>query len=97
MNSRLNRLAERRESLVAQAAAQRNALAQNVAPWRAPLALADRGMEALRYIRRHPALLLGAALMFAAWRPGRAGKWTRFLWAGWQVGRRVFKNDMPLK
>ena len=40
MNSTLTQLAERREHLVAQAAAQRTALAQNAAPWRAPLALA---------------------------------------------------------
>jgi len=92
MNRTLNRLAERREQLVAQAAAQRHALAQAVAPWRAPLALADRGVEALRAIGRHPVLLLGAALALATLRPGRAGKWVRRLWAGWRIGRRVFRN-----
>lgn len=92
MNSKLTQLAERRDHLVAQAAAQRTALAQNAAPWRAPLALADRGVEALRTIRRHPGLLLGAALLLVALRPGRAGKWTRFAWVGWQVGRRVLRR-----
>lgn len=92
MNSTLNRLAERREHLVAQAAAQRTALAQCVAPWRAPLALADRGLEGLRTLRRHPALVLGAAVVFAALRPRRAGKWPRLLWAGWRIGRRMFRN-----
>ncbi|MBI3432926.1 MAG: YqjK-like family protein [Hydrogenophilales bacterium] len=92
MNRTLNRLAARRESLVAQAAAQRNALAQNVAPWRAPLALADRSVEAIRALRRHPALLLGTALVFVAWRPQRVGKWPRMLWAGWRIGRRMFRN-----
>lgn len=92
MNSTLNRLAERREYLVAQAAAQRDALAQNMAPWRAPLAVADRGVQALRSLRRHPALLLGTALVFVAWRPKRVGKWPRMLWAGWQIGRRMFRN-----
>jgi len=92
MNSKLTQLAERREYLVAQAAGQRTALAQNVAPWRAPLALADRGLEALRTIRRHPGLLLGAALLLVALRPGRAGKWTRFAWVGWQVGRRFLRR-----
>jgi len=89
MNGRLTELAERRERLVAQAAAQRTALAQNAAPWRAPLALADRGVEALRTIRRHPAWLLGATLLLVAVRPGRAGRWTRFAWVGWQVGRKL--------
>jgi len=93
MNSTLKRLAERREHLVVQAAAQRNALAQDMAPWRAPLALADRGVEAVRTIRRHPALLLGAAFLFAAIRPKRAGQWTRYLWIGWQLGRKMMLRN----
>ena len=92
MNSTLTQLAERREHLVAQAAAQRTALAQHAAPWRAPLALADRGLDILRTIRRHPAWLLGATLVLVALRPGRAGKLTRFAWVGWQVGRRVLRR-----
>ena len=92
MNSTLTQLAERREHLMAQAAAQRNALAQNLAPWRAPLALADRGVEAIRAIQRHPALLLGTALVFVVWRPKRVDKWPRMLWAGWRIGRRMFRN-----
>ena len=92
MNSTLTQLAERREHLVAQAAAQRTALAQHAAPWRAPLALADRGLDILRTIRRHPAWLLGATLVLVALRPGRAGKLTRFALVGWQVGRRVFRR-----
>jgi YqjK-like protein len=89
MNSTLTRLAERRERLVAQSAAQRAALAKNAATWRAPLALADRGVEALRAIKRHPAWVLGAVLMFATLRPRRAGRWTRFAWVGWQIGRKL--------
>ena len=92
MNSTLTQLAERREHLVAQAAAQRIALAQNAAPWRAPLALADRGVEAIRTVRRHPIWLLGATLLVVALRPARAGKLTRFAWVGWRFGRRVFRR-----
>jgi hypothetical protein len=92
MNSRSVRRAERRERLVAQAAAQRVALAHTLAPWRAPLALADRGVATFRSLRRHPAVLLGAAFMFAVVRPRRAGKWARYLWAVWQIGRRVFRS-----
>ena len=92
MNKKLTRLAEQREHLVAQAAAQRSALAHNLVPWREPLALADRGVAALRYVRRHPVWLLGAVLVIAALRTRRAGKWTRFAWVGWQVGRRLFRR-----
>ncbi|MBC2731458.1 YqjK-like family protein [Thiobacillus sp.] len=89
MNRTLTRLAERRERLVAQSAEQRTALAKSAASWRAPLALADRGVEALRAIKRHPAWVLGAVLMLATLRPRRAGRWTRFAWVGWQVGRKL--------
>ena len=92
MNSTLSRLAERREYLVAQAAAQRDALARHAAPWRGPLAQVDRGVEAIRAVGRHPALLLGTALVFVVWRPKRVGKWPRMLWAGWRFGQRMFRN-----
>lgn len=92
MNGKLTELAERRAQLVAQVAAQRVTLSQNVTPWRVPLALADRGVDTVRAIRRHPGWLLGAALVIVALRPGRAGKFARLAWVGWRVGSRWFRN-----
>ena len=89
MNQKLTRLAERRRRLVAQAAAQRTALAHNVAPWRSRLALVDQGVAVFRFIGRHPALMVGAALVLAALRPRRAGKWLQRGWLVWQIGRRL--------
>jgi YqjK-like protein len=89
MNEKLIRLAERRERLVVQAAAQRVALAENIEPWRAPLALADRGLTALRLIRSHPAWLVGGLVLLVALRPGRAGKWLRRGWVTWQIMQRL--------
>jgi hypothetical protein len=88
MNRKLAHLAERRSQLVAQAAAQRTMLAHGMRPWRARLALADRGMAALRYIGRNPALIAGAALLFAMWQPRRFGKWLQRGLMVWQIGRR---------
>ena len=85
MNDKLIRLAERRERLVAQAAAQRMALAQNIEPWRKPLARADQGLAALRYIKSHPAWIVGGGALLAALRLGRAGKWLRRGWVTWQI------------
>jgi len=85
MNKKLLRLAERRERLVAQVAAQRAALAENIEPWRMPLALADQGLSVLRYIRRHPEWIAGVVVLVAALRPGRAGKWLGRGWVTWQV------------
>lgn len=85
MNVKLIRLAERRERLVAQAAAQRMALAQNIEPWRSPLARADQGLAALRYIKSHPAWIVGGVALLAALRLGRIGKWLGRGWATWQM------------
>jgi hypothetical protein len=92
MNQKLAQLAELRRQLVAQAAAQRTALARNLEPWRPRLALVDQGVAVFRYIGRHPLLLGGAALLLVAWRPRRAGKWLQRGWLVWQVGRRLRRN-----
>ncbi len=92
MNKKLTRLAERRRQLVAQAAAQRTSLANNMEPWRVRLALVDRGVAAVRYIGRHPALMMGAALLLVALRPRRAGKWLQRGWLVWQVGRSLRRS-----
>ena len=89
MNQKSTRLAERRRQLVAQAAAQRAALAHNMEPWRPRLALVDQGVAVFRYIGRHPGLIVGAALLLAALRPRRVGKWLQRGWLVWQVGRRL--------
>jgi hypothetical protein len=92
MNKKLTRLAERRRLLVAQAAVQRTALTLNLAPWRARLALADKGLAAIRYVRRHPALMVGAALLLATLRPRRVGTWLQRGWLAWEIGRRLRKR-----
>ncbi|MHB1083469.1 MAG: YqjK family protein [Thiobacillus sp.] len=90
MNNKRAQLAARRQQLVAQAAAQRSTLAYNLEPWRARLALADRGVAVLRYIGRTPALMMaGGALLLVFLRPGRAGKWLQRGLLVWQIGRRL--------
>lgn len=89
MNGRLTRLADRRRQLVAQAAAQRTMLANDLEPWRARLALVDRGAAVLRRVGRHPVLIVGVVLLLAIWRPRRAGKWLHRGWLAWQLGRRL--------
>lgn len=85
MNDKLIRLAERRECLIAQSSAQRMALAQNIEPWRGPLARADQGLAALRFIRSHPVWLVGGSILITALRPGRIGKYFQLGWLTWQM------------
>lgn len=92
MNAKMTHLAERRRQLVAQAAAQRTALARDLEPWRARLAVADKGISIIGQIGRNPALIAGAVLLFAALRPQRIGKWLLRGWMVWQFGRRLRKG-----
>lgn len=88
MNRRLAQLAERRNRLVAQAAAQRVALARDMDPWRPRLALADQALTIARYIACRPALMVGAAgLLLVVLRPRRSGKWLQRGWEAWRFGR----------
>jgi hypothetical protein len=87
MNGNLTRIAERRRQLVMRVAAQRGALIRELQPWHARFALLDQGLAMLRYVRRHPALLAGSALLFAVWRPRGAGLWLQRGWVAWQIGR----------
>jgi hypothetical protein len=89
MNRKLAQLAERRQQLAAKAAAQRTAVALEMEPWHARLALADRGMAVFQYVRQHPAVILGPMLLLAAFRPRHAGKWLQRGWMAWQFGRKL--------
>jgi hypothetical protein len=89
MNGKLARLAERREQLIAQAASQRAALAGEIETWRKPLALADQGLAALRFIRRNAVWFAGAAAVLAVARPKQTGKWLRRGWFAWQLFKKL--------
>jgi hypothetical protein len=81
MNKKLRNLDKRRESLIVEAAAQRLLITQNIETWRTPLALADRGLAAMSYIKSHPIYAAGASLgFFTVIRSSRAGKWFQRGW-----------------
>jgi type VI protein secretion system component VasF len=85
MSERSARLAERRERLIAQVAAQRATLTQDIEPLRTPLARVDLGLAALRFARRHPVWLVAGVAMVAAVRPRFVGTWLRRAWGAWRM------------
>jgi hypothetical protein len=95
INSELARIAARRERLVVQSAAQRAVLSLGMAPWRSRLALVDRGISAVRYVRRYPGALAAVGLLVAALRPHRAAGWLQRGWVLWQIGS-TFRNRRKL-
>jgi len=87
-------LAERRARLVVLAEAQRRALASEIEAWRRPLAIADRGMAAVRFIKDHPAWVVGTAVVGGAVVPGalRTSRLAGWLGRGlgvWRIARRL--------
>lgn len=85
MNAKLTLLVKRRERLIEQAATQRMALAENIAPWHIPLARVDHGLAALSYLRHHPVWIVGGGVLLAALRIRRVGKWLARGWVAWRM------------
>jgi hypothetical protein len=84
MNHSLNHLAEQRATLVTKAATQREELTLAFSNLHRPLALADKGIQVLRFLGRHPMLVAGAVTVAAMMRPKR---WFLMLENGWLAWR----------
>jgi len=90
MNEKLQKLAQRREKLILESDKQRKQLGQAVEAWRAPLALADKGLAAMATIKKHPLWLAGgSAVLLKLIRPSRIGKWLSRGLVTWQVLRKL--------
>ena len=97
MNKELVRLSEKRERLLNRVAQQRVALRQNVEPWRVPLALADRSITALVYVRQHPQWMVGIVILLTVARPARAWKWLERGLITWQMVRVLGASNQQAK
>lgn len=86
MNERMLELRQRRGELLARIDAQRGQLAGIASTWEGPLALADRGVSVLRFLRGHPLLVAGAVALIVLRRRGVAGLFRRALlvWKGYR-------------
>lgn len=89
MNEKRLKLALQRERLIAQAGQQRTTLARSVQTWRGPLAAADQGLSALRYLKQHPLWVVGGVAVFVVLRRQSAGKWLNRGLIAWSVLRRL--------
>lgn len=85
MNHQLQKLAARKQLLIAQAASQRMLLAYNADSLRKPLAMADKGLSVLRYIKHHPIVVAGGGALLSIAKPSGIGKWIRRGWLAWQI------------
>lgn len=86
MNERILELRQRRGELLARIDAQRGQLAEIASSWEGPLALADRGVSVVRFLRGHPLVVAGAVALVVLRRQGVGGLFRRALlvWKGYR-------------
>lgn len=84
MNDSMFKLMQNRSKLLAKIAAQRGQMTEIEAEWRAPLALADRGVAVVRFLRCHPLLVSGAMAIILFHRRSMTGM-TGLMWGVWRT------------
>lgn len=86
MSEKLALLATRKQQLIHKAALQRVVVAQNMQALQEPIAMADRGLQVLRYFRQYPVLMLGVtAVSGILIRKLQVARFTILLQTGWSV------------
>lgn len=87
MNDSMFKLMQNRSKLLAKIATQRGQMTEIEAEWRAPLALADRGVAVVRFLRCHPLLVSGAMAIILFHRRSMTGMTglTGLMWGVWRT------------
>lgn len=83
MNEQMLAVMQRRGELLAKIDSQREQVVQIGARWQAPLALADQGLAALRFMRARPVLVAGVAALLVWRRRGAVGV-IKLGWRAWK-------------
>src|SRR5439155_22083371 len=93
--SALPQFLERRARLLAEAQAQRHALAEGIAVCRSVLVVVDRGIVWAAWLRARPYLVVAAATAIAVLRPRLALEWSARALTLWRVGRLLYDAVKP--
>jgi len=83
MNKQMLEVMQRRAELLARIASQREQVAEIGTRWQAPLAFADQGLAAMRFLRSNPVFAAGVAALFVIRRRGVVGLVTG-VWSVWK-------------
>lgn len=89
MNKQMLAVMQRRGELLARIAMQREQVAETAMRWQAPLAFADKGLAAVRFLCSNPLLVAAVVAILAIRRRGVAG----MLASGWRIWR-LYKSAM---
>jgi hypothetical protein len=93
--SALAEILQRRAHLVAEAQAQRHALAEGIAVCRSVLVVVDRGIAWGTWLRARPYLVVAAVTAIAVLRPRLALGWSARALTLWRVGRLLYDAVRP--
>ena len=83
--SAMDRIRQRRAELIARAAHQRDDIATALGALRTPLAMADKGVAAVTYVKNHPGIAAAAIVTAVVISPRRALRWAQgavLVWRG---------------
>jgi hypothetical protein len=97
VTSKLIELAVRRGELKAKIEMQRTALAQHARPLAEVLSKADRVVEGIEWLKRHPGAVGAAVAAVAVARPRRTWNLAKrgfFLWQSWRALRRRLQTGL---
>jgi len=85
---RLIELAQRKQSLLSRAETERGMLASGFDALRQPLAIADKGVATVAYLKAHPLILLAGVVVVMLARPRGAMRWLSrgfVVWKAWRA------------
>lgn len=83
--SAIERIIQRRAELITRAAQQRDDIATALGTLRAPLAVADKGVAAVTYVKSHPGIAAAVIVATAVISPRRTLRWAQralLVWRG---------------
>jgi hypothetical protein len=91
MSQTLKELEERRKSLQTQCAHERKSFAEHFEPWEKPLSWADKGIDAIQFLKSNPLLWTSAFAALAHYKPKLASKVLALGWGAVKVLKGVKK------
>lgn len=95
---RMTRLARRKGRLIAASTRQRAELAAELAAWRAPVAVLERGIAAARFVTAHPVIVAAAIATVAVLGRRRLLRWAGralLVWRSWRTLRTLAGTLVP--
>ncbi|ABP34096.1 YqjK-like family protein [Polynucleobacter asymbioticus] len=92
MSQTLKELEERRKLLQSQCAHERKAFAEHFEPWEKPLSWADKGIDAIHFLKSNPLLWTSAFAALAHYKPKLASKTLALGWGAVKVLKGVKKR-----